>query len=456
VRHGLRAAAFTALALVLAGAPLSAQPVQGGPLPGPLPLFPATNWWNTNVSSAPVDPSSDAILAWIGLAKGLHPDFGGDASPSPTIYGMPYVVVPGTQPLEPMAFDYASESDPGAPGRPPGYPIPAEAISQPKWIEGGYPGNATAGGDKHLLIVDKDNRILFETWNTRFNNVTQSWEAGSGAVFPLDSNQRRPDGWTSADAAGLAILPGLVRYDEVAGAGPIRHAFRFTVRATNGTVYPASHRAGSTAGAPPMGTRLRLKSAKNISGYSADVQRIFQAMKTYGLVVADNGSDMYVQGTYDTRWNNGVLNPAFASIHASDFEVVQLGWKPSASPARGPMSFFTLTPCRVVDSRAVPGPGPLPANGSRVVAVAGACGVPAGAGAVSANVTIVASGSGWISLYPGDGTDPGTSNVSFSAGQVRAGAALLYLATDGSGDVGIANISSGVNHFILDVNGYFQ
>ena len=125
-----------ALLVALAPAVARAQPVQGGPLPGPLPLFPATNWWNTNVSSAPVDPSSDAILTWIGLAKGLHPDFGGDASPSPSIYGMPYLVVPGTQPLEPMAFDYASESDPGAPGRPPGYPIPAEAISQPSGSKG--------------------------------------------------------------------------------------------------------------------------------------------------------------------------------------------------------------------------------------------------------------------------------------------------------------------------------
>jgi hypothetical protein len=205
-----------------------------------------------------------------------------------------------------------------------------------------------------------------------------------------------------------------------------------------------------------MGARLRLKSAKNISTYSADVQRIFQAMKTYGLVVADNGSDMYVQGTYDTRWNNGVLNPAFAAIHVSDFEVVQLGWKPPVASTTGPLSFHTLTPCRVVDSRATPGPGPLPANGSRVVAVSGACGVPSGAGAVSANVTVIATAAGWVSLYPGDGGNPGTRNVSYSAGQTRAGSAVLYLATDGSGGVGVANISSGINHFILDVTGYFQ
>ncbi len=165
----------------------------------------------------------------------------------PDIYGMPYLVVPGSQPLEPVAFDYADESDDGAPGRPAGYPIPAEAKTQPKWIEGGFPGNSGADGDKHLLIVDRDNRLLFETWNTRCEpqgSPSCTWRAGSGAVFPLDSNLRRPDGWTSADAAGLAILPGLVRYDEAFGSGPIRHAFRFTVRATNGYVFPASHRAG--------------------------------------------------------------------------------------------------------------------------------------------------------------------------------------------------------------------
>jgi hypothetical protein len=275
-------------------------------------------------------------------------------------------------------------------------------------------------------------------------------------VFPLDSNARRPDGWTSADAAGLAILPGLVRYDEVAAAGPILHAFRFTLRDSNGYVFPASHVAGSNPNAPPLGLRLRLKAGTDLSRFPASVQKIFQAMKTYGLIFADNGSDLYVQGTYDTRWDNGVLNPAFSSIHASDFEVVRLGWNPPPLPGRGPMSFYTLTPCRVVDTRTSGGPGALPANGTRVVPVAGACGVPSGAGAVSANVTVVASGSGWVSLYPGDLADPGTSTVSFSAGQARAGAAMLTLATDGAGGVGVANVSNGNNHFILDVSGYFQ
>ena len=327
-----RAALLASILLGALSAP--AQPVRNGPLPSP--LFPADNWWNADVSAAPRDPNEAALLAFIGASKGLHPDFGGDASDSgPDIYGMPYLVVPGSQPLEPVAFDYADESDDGAPGRPAGYPIPAEAKTQSTWLEGGWPGNSDAGGDKHLLIVDRDNRLLYETWNTRClpqGSASCSWRAGSGAIFPLDSNLRRPDGWTSADAAGLAILPGLVRYDEAYGSEPIRHAFRFTVRATNGYVFPASHRAGSTSGAPPMGTRLRLKASRDISGFPEAVRRIFQAMKTYGLIVADNGSDMYVQGTYDTRWDNDVLNPAFASLKVSDFEVVQLGWQPAGAP----------------------------------------------------------------------------------------------------------------------------
>ena len=321
-----------ALALVAALAhPASAQP--GAPLPR---LFPADNWWNADVSAAPVDPQSASILSFIGPGRGLHPDFGGDADPgdpsNPEIYGMVWVTVPGTQPLVPVVFDYDDESDPGAPGRPAGYPIPAEAIAQPRWIEGGYPGNEDQGSDQHLLIVDRDRNLLFETWQTRYDPDRHRWEAGSGAVFDLASNARRPEGWTSGDAAGLAILPGLVRYDEAFAGTPIRHAFRFTVRDTRPAhVFPASHTACNScpAQAPPMGARLRLKANKDISGYPAYVQRIFQAMKTYGLILADNGSDMYISGAYDARWDNDELNPAFASLEAGDFEVVQLGWKPS-------------------------------------------------------------------------------------------------------------------------------
>jgi hypothetical protein len=181
-------------------------------------------------------------------------------------------------------------------------------------------------------MIDRDRWLLFETFATQWNAGAGRWEAGSGAVFNLSTNDRRPDTWTSADAAGLAIFPGLIRYDEAFGTAEIRHALRMTTRATNGYVWPASHRAGSTSGAPPMGARLRLKGSKNLSGYSASVQRIFRAMQRYGLIVADNGSDMYISGTMDARWNNDDLNPAFASLTADDFEVIQLGWVGTSGP----------------------------------------------------------------------------------------------------------------------------
>ena len=286
---------------------------------GGRPLFPASNWWNQDISAAPVDPSSDAFINFVGRTRKLHPDFG------PPPYGIPYVGVGGAQPRVPVAFvSYPAESDSGIGGTT-GYPIPEEAKTLPNFIEGAVPGGGTSG-DRHLLIVDRDRQLLFELYATRWNSGASRWEAGSGAIFDLTRNDRRPEGWTSADAAGLAILPGLVRYDEYVG-GEIGHAFRVTVRSTNGYVWPASHRAGSTTGALPMGARLRLKASKDISGFPPDIQRIFRAMKRYGLIVADNGSDMYITGTMDPRWNNSVLNPAFGALTASDFEVVQLGWR---------------------------------------------------------------------------------------------------------------------------------
>jgi hypothetical protein len=253
----------------------------------------------------------------------LHPDFG------PHPYGIPYVVVAGDQArLAPAFVEFGRESDSGAPGVP-GYPIPDEARTESTYIEGGVAGGGP-DGDRHLLVIDRDRWLLYETYATRWNAARSRWEAGSGAVFDLNRNDRRPDDWTSADAAGLAIFPGLVRYDEVSGSGEIMHAFRVTTRATNGYVWPASHRAGSNASAPPMGARLRLKASRDISGFTPDVQRIFRAMKRFGLIVADNGSDMYVSGTMDARWNNDVLNPAFRSLTADDFEVIQLGWRANA------------------------------------------------------------------------------------------------------------------------------
>jgi hypothetical protein len=323
------------LALLPSAAARAQGPTVDGTLPQPLPLLPADNWWNADVSQAPLDPNSQAFINFIGVNRQLHPDWGGSAGDpgDPTaIYGIPYIVVPGNQPLVQVTFGYDDESDVGAPGRPPGYPIPEQAKTMGGWIEGGAPGSVPPDGDRHMLIVDRDNRILYELYQAHWNAGMNRWEAGSGAVWPLTTNHRRPDTWTSADAAGLAILPGLVRYDEAFGTDPIRHAFRVTVRATNGYVFPASHRAGSNSSALPMGARLRMKASVDISGYPAALRRVFQAMKTYGLIVADNGSDMYITGSSDPRWEAQMDDfvPAFHGLRANMFEVVQLGWQPPA------------------------------------------------------------------------------------------------------------------------------
>jgi hypothetical protein len=319
-------AAVSAAVVVYAAAP----PVLNDPLTG-RQVFPTSNWWNADVTAAPVDPRSGQLIDWISgrtastpaAVRRLHPDFG------PPPYGIPYVVVSGDQARVPVAFvEYGGESDAGAPGLP-GYPIPDEARSLPNYIEGGVAGGGTSG-DRHLLTIDRDRWLLYETYGTRWNASPGRWEAGSGAVFDMTRNDRRPEGWTSADAAGLAIFPGLLRYDETVAAREITHAFRVTTRGSNGYVWPASHAAGTNPSAPPMGARLRLKASRDVSGFTPEVQRIFRAMKRYGLIVADNGSDMYIGGTMDARWNNGVLNPAFNALTADDFEVLQLGWRASA------------------------------------------------------------------------------------------------------------------------------
>ncbi|MEP7116010.1 MAG: hypothetical protein ABI880_00400 [Acidobacteriota bacterium] len=336
------AARFLAVALVVAtGATMLGQTTPatiGGALP---PLFPADNWWNQDISQAPVAAESAALIGFInnGGTRRLHPDFGGVAGPQES-YGIPYVVVSGDQPKRQVQFYYDDESD--GVGMP-FYPIPDQAITQPFWIEGGPPGNQGPGGDRHMLIVDKDNKRLYELFDLGWDGT--KWTAGSGAYFDLQTNGRRPEGWTSADAAGLAILPGLVKYEEVYGPSEIDHAFRVTVRDTNSFyVWPASHVAGSNVSAPPNGTRLRLKAAKDISAYPAEMQKIFRAMKKHGLIVADNGSDMYISGAFDPRWNNDVLNPAFRGLSASDFEVIQLGWGGGGAPTPPPTPPPVCTP----------------------------------------------------------------------------------------------------------------
>jgi hypothetical protein len=353
MKTGLARALLSVLLLCTGLAPVYAQcpatvPIEGAPPPGPLPVFPADNWWNADIRAAPVDANSASFIAFInnGGTRRLHPDFGGEVSTGSTaIYGFPYAIVDSTQAKLPVSFQYWDESDGvdtstrlGVPF----YPIPAQAITQNHWIEGGSPGNVDqrSSQDRHLLLVDCANRYLYELYNVYYNTAQNQWYGGSGAFFDLNTNDRRPEGWTSADAAGLAIFPGLVRYDDAwnPAVTDIGHAFRVTVRATNGYVYPASHVAGSTAGALPMGARLRLKASvggQDPALRSADpnIQKIFRAMQKYGLIVADNGTDMYVSGTFDTRWDNNILNPAFALLSAGDFDVVQLGWKPPAGAA---------------------------------------------------------------------------------------------------------------------------
>ncbi len=334
---------------------LALDATRGGALPQPLPLFPADNWWNLDISSWPVDQNSPSYINFInnGGSRKLHPDFGGNSGSGFGIYGMPYAVLDNVTDADrkPVQFQYWDESDgvnlqTGA--SLPFYPIPDAAISQPYWVEGGDPGNVDkrSSQDRHLLLVDRDRNHLYELYNVFYNASQGKWYAGSGAFFDMNTNNRRPDTWTSADAAGLAILPGLVRYDEAydPNVTEIRHALRVTVRASNGYVYPASHRAGSTMGALPMGARLRLKNTVDVTQRTSDpnVQKMFRAMQRYGLIVADNGSDMYITGTYDTRWNNGVLNPAFANLSASDFEVIQLGYNPVLAAAA--LASLTVTP----------------------------------------------------------------------------------------------------------------
>ncbi len=468
-----------ALALA-AGLALSGLPVHGqtsGCLGAPasvhcgaveVPLFPADNWWNVPVRDAVLDARSSSIIGWIGTGVGIHPDFGGDYGSPPAIYGMVHFSVPGTQPLEEVAFDYP-DSDAGAPGRPAGYPIPPEAKTNAKWIEGGYAGNANPDGDKHMLIVDRDNRLLFELFNTRClpeGSPTCTWEAGSGAAWSLDANARRTFGWTSGDAAGLAILPGLVRWSEVYSGNPIRHAFRVTIRGVNGFVYPASHEAtlSTDASAPALGTRLRLKPSFALSGYPsaataidrAAMDRVVTAMKEYGLIVADNGSDMYVSGAYDTRWDNGIWNPFFGGIRAGDFEVVEQGW--------GSSRFRPVTPCRLLDTRnpngAYGGPA-IAANGQRSFVAAGRCGLPDSVRAISGNLTVVNPAvAGSAKLVPGDRNASAPTAISYSQGRVLANNFMLRLSGRSTatawGTFAIRNEGSQPIHVLIDVNGYFE
>jgi hypothetical protein len=273
-------------------------------------VLPQDNLWNRDISNDPVDPNSDNIIAAIGGSLPLHPDFGTVYDGNP--FGIPYVIVGGDQAKVPVTFDAADESDPGP------YPIPPDAP-----IEGG----PNSSGDRHVLVIDRDHWILYELFNAVPHDGGKSWTAGSGAIFNLSSNQLRPEHWTSADAAGLPIFPGLVRYDEVVEAGQIAHALRFTVRHTRAAfVPPARHFASQSfkPNLPPMGMRVRLKASFVISDdLPASVQVILKALKQYGMFVADNGGNWFLSGAPDPRWNEDELQ-TLRRVHGRDFEVISM------------------------------------------------------------------------------------------------------------------------------------
>jgi hypothetical protein len=291
------AVALAAVVLVAVGA-ASAARLPGAPQ---CPVFPATNPWNERVDRLPIAAGSGATINAIGATGHLHPDFGSglwDGAP----IGIPITVVGKATPRSTVSFDYADESDKGL------YPIPSGVK-----IEG--------GSDRHAILVDRDACKLYELY--ALTHTAKGWHAGSGAIWSLTSNRLRPAGWTSADAAGLPILPGLARYDEVA-VGRIGHALRFTAsRTRRAYVWPARHFASSLTDAslPPMGLRLRLRASFNIAGFPPQARVVLQALKQYGMIVADNGSSWFISGAPDSRWSNDDLH-TLGQVPGSAFDVV--------------------------------------------------------------------------------------------------------------------------------------
>lgn len=433
-----------ATALLLQGAFLAHSQT---PTVGNCTVFPADNIWNTPINQLPVSSNSAAWVNTIGINSPAHPDFGSGLYDGEPI-GIPFVTVPGTQTKYPATFQYASESDPGP------YAIPLNAP-----IEGG----SQSTGDRHAIAIDTDNCILYELYAAY--PQTASWQAGSGAIFNLLSDALRPATWTSADAAGLPIFPGLVRYDEIA-AGAIRHAIRFTAPQTQEAyVWPARHQASNLTGSqyPPMGARFRLKSSFDISSFSATNQIILLALQTYGMMLADNGSSWYLSGAPDSRWDNDDLHN-LDQLTGADFEAVDVSAlmvDPNSGQAlqpggAQPLQFVPITPCRVADTRNAAGPfgGPsLVAASSRDFAIpASACGIPSTAQAYSLNLTVVPLGPlGFISVWPAGQPQATVSTLNSSDGRIKANAAIVQAGTSGA----ISIFASNATHVIVDINGYF-
>ena len=318
-----RSAVLCAITIVALAGTASAQQMVGN-----CSVLPPDNIWNTPIDTLPVLSNSASMVNTIGSTRGFHPDFGANLS-----YGIPFITVPGTQTKYPASFQYADESDPGP------YAIPLNAP-----IEGG----STSTGDRHALAIDTDNCILYELYAAYPQSA--SWTAGSGAIFDLKSNALRPLTWTSTDAAGLPLMPGLVTYEEVM-SGEIRHAIRFTVPQTrNDFVWPARHEASSLTGSqyPRMGERFRLRATFDITPYPAEVQVILKAMKKYGIILADNGSAWYLTGKSDSRWNDTNLhtlgNVLGSNFEAVDATVLQISPDSGAAKQSGVSVTVSVTP----------------------------------------------------------------------------------------------------------------
>jgi hypothetical protein len=392
-----------ALVLGLGAAVLAqAEPANAaGPAIGGCSIFRVDNIWNARVDGLPVAPNSAAWVSTIGTTRTMHPDFGAgmwDGGP----IGIPFVTVPGDQPRVPVTFDYDDESDPGP------YPVP---VNPP--IEGG----PDSEGDRHILVLDTGQCVLYELYYA-FPKPGGGWHAGSGAVFDLGSHALRPNTWTSADAAGLPILPGLVRYDEVA-AGEIRHAIRFTAPVTQKRhVWPARHDASSntSASVPPMGQRFRLKASFDISSFSPAMRVILTAMKRYGIILADNGSAWYVSGAPDPRWNDDDLVRSFHRIPGSAFEAVDASSlmisansgqaRPAPLPPAPPPPVKTYT----LTVKVTGGPGTVTSRIPGLRCSAGACGASFPAGT---QVTLTTSG-GTLRDWSGDCSGRGTCFVTMT------------------------------------------
>jgi len=380
---------FTVIGLVAAGA-IAVRGQSAAPTVAGCPALPADSIWNARIDSLPLDPRSNSYVDSIGRSTGLHPDFGSGSWDGGPI-GIPYTTVPGTQPGVPVTFDYADESDPGP------YPIPPNPP-----IEGG-PGSS---GDRHVLIVDRDHCKLYELY-AAYPQPNGSWHAGSGAIFDLRSNALRPAGWTSADAAGLPILPGLVRYEEVA-AGEITHALRFTAPVTQRLyIWPARHYASSNTSptVPPMGQRFRLKASFDISPFPSRVQVILTGLKRYGMSLADNGSSWCISGVRDSRGDDNELVTSLRQITGNAFEAVDVSGlmvdpnsgQAGSAPPPPPPTTYTLTVT-------IRGLGTVTSTPAGISCTAGSCGTGFAAGTV---VTLTPSGGAfryWMGACTGKGS----------------------------------------------------